>query len=205
MIQMIIIILYLSITLYIGYLASRRSQNTLADLFIANKSLGIFALSMSLFGGMVTSFGILGGPGLGYQFGYSTLGYVVGMASFAPVLGYYLIGYRTWLLTDKFNFVTPVQFFGDRFDSNMARYVIGSLQILFEVPYLLIMGIGSGAILNTISNGLVPYWLGSLLILVISAYTAYSGGMRGTAWTNIFQGALMLIVMIVMTVIVYKS
>lgn len=181
MIQISIIVLYLLVTLYIGYLASRKTKKTLSDLFVASKSLGIIALSMALFGGMVTSFGILGGPGLGYNLGYSTLGYIVGMASFGPALGYYLIGYRAWLLTDKFNYITPVEFFGDRFGNNWARYVVGSLQIFFEVPYLLIMGIGSGAIINTVTGGLIPYWLGALVILIISAYTAYSGGMRGTA------------------------
>ncbi|MFZ7132978.1 MAG: sodium:solute symporter family protein [Eubacteriales bacterium] len=205
MTQIGIIVLYLVITLYIGFLASKKSKKTLADLFIANKSLGILALSMALFGGMVTSFGILGGPGVGYSLGYSSLGYMVGMASFAPALGYYLIGYRAWLLTDKFNYITPVEFFGDRFGNNLARYIIGSLQIIFEIPYLLIMGIGSGVIITTVTGGLVPYWLGALVILIISAYTAYSGGMRGTAWTNIFQGTLMLVVMFVMVFTVYKA
>lgn len=205
MTTIVIIGIYLALTVYIGFLASKKSTNTIADLFIASKSLGIFALSMALFGAMVTSFGILGGPGFGYRLGYSSLGYIVGIASFAPALGYYLIGYRAGLLTDKFNHVTPVEMFGDRFGNNLARYVIGFMQIFFEIPYLLIMGIGSGAILNTVTGGLIPYWLGALVILIISAYTAYSGGMRGTAWTNILQGTLMLLVMFIMIIIVYRA
>ncbi len=205
MITILIIALFLAITLLIGYIASRQTGGSLKELFVASKSLGLIALVMAIFGGQITAFGILGAPGIGYRMGYSAFGYLVGLAPFGTALGFYLIGYRTWLVTSKYDFVTPVDFFTSRFEGNLVRYVMGAIQILLEVPYILICGIGAGGILASVTDGLIPYWLGSLVILIVSTYTAYSGGMRGTAWTNIFQGTLMFAVLFMMMVIIYRT
>ncbi len=206
MLTIAIIAIFLLISISIGYIAARHtSTGSLKDLFVANKSLGLIALVMALFGGQITAFGILGAPGTAYQLGFSTFGYLLGIAPFGILIGFYLIGYRTWVLTTKFDYITPVDFFAGRFEGNIARYVIGVLQIFLEIPYILICGIGAGAILVTVTDGLIPYWLGSLVILLVATYTAYSGGMRGAAWTNIFQGILMFAVLFIMMITIFRS
>ena len=192
-----ILILYLAITILIGYWASRVMKVTPSDLFTANRSLGFIALVFAIFGSQITAFGMLGAPGAAYELGFSTLGYLQGMANFASAAGFYLIGYRAWLLAARYNFVTPVQFLGEsRFGNDSPRFVVAALQILLTIPYILICGIGSGIAISAVTKGIIPYWLGALVILLASTYIAYSGGMRGTAWTNIFQGILMIGVLV---------
>lgn len=201
----LIIGIYLIITVAIGIWASRAQKvTTIGDIFTASRSLGILALAMAIFGSQITAFGMLGAPGLAYRFGYSTMGYVLGLA-FTPIVGFWIFGSRAWLLSAKFNSVTPVEFFKNRFSSNGPRFVVAFAQIFLMIPYVLILGIGSGNILSSITGGLIPYWLGSLIILIVCTFTAYIGGMKGTAWTNIFQGFLMLIVLFILVVIVYTS
>ncbi|NMB41613.1 MAG: sodium:solute symporter family protein [Firmicutes bacterium] len=201
-----ILILYLAITILIGYWASRVMKVTPSDLFTANRSLGFIALVFAIFGSQITAFGMLGAPGAAYELGFSTLGYLQGMANFASAAGFYLIGYRAWLLAARYNFVTPVQFLGEsRFGNDSPRFVVAALQILLTIPYILICGIGSGIAISAVTKGIIPYWLGALVILLASTYIAYSGGMRGTAWTNIFQGILMIGVLVFMMFIVYNA
>lgn len=200
-----IMILYLSITIGIGwYTAKTNKVVTISDIFTSSRSLGILALVMAIFGSQITAFGILGAPGVAYNYGYSSFGYLAG-AGMASALGFYIFGNRAWLLSHKFDYVTPVQFFKDRFNDNSARYVIAFWQIFLMTPYILICGIGAGSIIMTMTNGVVPYWLGALLILLICTWTAYVGGMKGTAYTNIFQGILLFVVLVFMMFFVYQS
>lgn len=201
-----IIVAYLAITMFIGFRAAQEGKKTktMAEIFTASRTLGILALSMAIFGSQITAFGILGGPGIAYRTGYSAFGYIIGL-SFAPTIGFYIFGSRAWVLSKKFNYVTPVQFFGDRYGKYAPRFVAAFAQVFLMIPYVLILGIGSGAILESLTDGFIPYWLGALVILIVCTYTAYAGGMKGTAWTNIFQGTLMLAVMIALMYIVYNK
>lgn len=200
-----IITLYLVGTLAIGYLAWRRLEANVSDLFTASRSLGLVATAMGIFGTQVTAFGMMGAPGAAYGLGYSAYGFIVGMAQFMAAVGFFVIGYRVWLLSEKFDHVTPVHFFGDRFDSYLPRFVISIAQIIYEIQYIVIGGIGAGIIFEVVTNGFIPYWAGALLILVITTWVAYAGGQRGSAWTNIFQGALMLAVLVPLMYIVYTT
>ncbi|AOT70998.1 sodium:solute symporter family protein [Geosporobacter ferrireducens] len=200
-----IVLIYLIGTIFIGHLAARKMQMSLLDLFVANRSLGLLALVMSIFGSQITAFGMLSVPSIAYQQGYSIMGYLTGLASFVGTAGFFLIGYRAWLLADRYGYVTPVDFLGDRWGDNLARYVVAVLQIFLEIPYILICGIGAGLILSTITAGTIPYWLGALVILLITTYVAYSGGMRGTAWTNIYQGIIMMGVILIMMVMIFRT
>ncbi|MFW6458085.1 MAG: sodium:solute symporter family protein [Halodesulfurarchaeum sp.] len=200
-----IIFAYLIGTLLIGYLAWRRLEKSVGDLFTASQSLGLVATALGIFGTQVTAFGMMGAPGSSYSLGYSAYGYIVGMAQFMAAAAFFVIGYRVWLLAEKFGHVTPVHFFGDRFDSYLPRFVISIAQIIYEIQYIVIGGIGAGIIFEVTTDGVVPYWLGALIILFITTWVAYAGGQRGSAWTNIFQGALMLIVLVPFMYIVYNA
>lgn len=200
-----IISVYLIGTLVIGYLAWKKLEANVGDLFTASRSLGLVATAMGIFGTQVTAFGMMGAPGAAYGLGYSAYGYIVGMAQFMAAMGFFIIGYRVWLLAEEFDHVTPVHFFGDRFDSYLPRFVISIAQIIYEIQYIVIGGIGAGIIFEVTTDGFIPYWAGALIILLITTWVAYSGGQRGSAWTNIFQGALMLGVLIPFMYLVYTK
>ncbi len=201
----IIIAIYLGISVFIGAWVSKKyKMTTVADIFTASKSLGILALAFAVFGSQITAFGILGGPGLAYNFGYSALGYIVGPIIIGSII-FFIIGYRTWIISSKKNYVTPVQFFGPRFENNSARFVVALAQIVLLIPYVVTCGIGAGAIISTLTGGLIPYWAGVLIILLICSWTAYSGGMRATAYTNIFQGLLIFVTMFLMIFFTFKG
>lgn len=200
-----IVALYLGATLFVGYLAARRLEANVRDLFTASRSLGLVATAMGIFGTQVTAFGMMGAPAEAYTLGYSSYGFIVGMAQFMAAVGFFVIGYRVWLLADRFEHVTPVHFFGDRFESYLPRFVISTFQIVYEIQYIVIGGIGAGIIFEVTTDGVVPYWLGALIILVVTTWVAYTGGQRGSSWTNIFQGVLMLGVLVPLMYLVYDG
>ena len=194
MIPTLVVLAYLALVLYIGIFAFRRSaaRQAAEDYFLAGRSLGPFVFLFSLFGTNMTAFTILGASGHAFNHGIVTYGLMASSSALIIPLTLLLIGTRTWALGKKHGFMTPVQMFRDRWECRHIGTAIFALQALFLVPYIIIAVKGGGTILQSISGGWVPYWLGgSLVALVVMSYVFF-GGMRGTAWVNTFQTTLFL-------------
>lgn len=194
MIPTLVVLAYLALVLYIGIFAFRGSgtRHSAEDYFLAGRSLGPFVFLFSLFGTNMTAFTILGASGHAFNHGIVTYGLMASSSALIIPLTLLLIGTRTWALGKKFGFMTPVQMFRDRWECRHIGTVIFALQALFLVPYIIIAVKGGGTILQSISDGWVPYWLGGSLVAMVVMSYVFFGGMRGTAWVNTFQTTLFL-------------
>ncbi len=104
-----------------------------------------------------------------------------------------MIGTRLWALGKRHGFMTPVQMFRDRWECGHIGTVIFAVQAVLLVPYIIIAVMGGGTTLQTVSNGLVPFWLGGAIVSLVVMGYVFLGGMRGTAWVNTFQTVLFLL------------
>lgn len=193
MIPTLVVLAYLGLVAYIGIFAFRRSpKNHAADYFLANRSLGPFVFLFSLFGSNMTAFTILGASGHAFNHGIVTYGLMASSSALIIPLTIFFIGTRTWALGKKYGFMTQVQMFRDRWECRHVGTIIFVVQAVFLIPYIIIAVIGGGTILHSISDGLVPYWLGGGLVSSVVMSYVFFGGMRGTAWVNTFQTILFL-------------
>jgi SSS family solute:Na+ symporter len=104
-----------------------------------------------------------------------------------------VIGTRLWALGKRHGFITPVQMFRDRWECGHIGTVIFVVQAVLLVPYIIIAVMGGGTTLSTVSNGVVPFWLGGAVVSLVVMMYVFLGGMRGTAWVNTFQTVLFLL------------
>jgi solute:Na+ symporter, SSS family len=184
---------YLAIVLYIGIFALRRSgRDSAEDYFLASRSLGPLVFLFSLFGTNMTAFTILGASGHAFSNGVLTFGLMASSSALIIPLTLFLIGTRLWALGKRFGFMTPVQFFRDRWECGHIGTVIFAVQAALLVPYIIIGVMGGGATLSAISGGWVPYWLGGAVVALVVMGYVFFGGMRGTAWVNTLQTLLFL-------------
>lgn len=188
-----IILIYLCLVLLIGILSNRLFRGTGEDYFIASRSIGPFLLLMSLFGTNMTAFAILGASGEGYHNGIGVFALMPsGSALIIPTI-FFFIGTRVWALGKRHNFLTQVQYFRQRWDSDGLGLLLFIVMIALLIPYLLIGVMGGGLTLAQITKGQIPQWGGGLLVcLVVLTYVSF-GGMRGTAWANAFQTMVFMI------------
>ncbi len=107
-------------------------------------------------------------------------------------LSLFFIGTRIWALGRRHGFMTPVQMFRDRWECGHIGTVIFAVQAVLLVPYIIIGVMGGGTALLAISDGLVPYWAGGLLVALVVMSYVFFGGMRGTAWVNTLQTLMFL-------------
>ena len=194
MIPTIFVAVYLAAVLYIGIFAFRRKPTGGAaeDYFLAGRSLGPYVFLLSLFGTHMTAFAILGSSGFSFNNGIVTYGLMASSSALIVPLLLLFIGTRLWAIGKKFGHFTPVQIFRDRWECGHIGTLIFLLQAALLVPYIIIGVIGGGTTLNVISGGLVPYWLGGLVVACVVMSYVFFGGMRGTAWVNTFQTTLFL-------------
>jgi len=195
MIPAAVVFIYLAVVLSIGIFAFRtRGRGADAEeFFLAGRSLGPAVFLLSLFGANMTAFSILGASGHAFANGIVTYGLMASSSALIIPLTLLVIGTRLWALGKQHGFMTPVQMFRDRWECGHIGTVIFAVQAVLLIPYIIIAVMGGGTTLRTVSNGLVPFWLGGAIVSLVVMGYVFLGGMRGTAWVNTVQTVLFLL------------
>jgi SSS family solute:Na+ symporter len=183
----LILVVYLALVLTIGLASSRLLRRTGEDFFLATRTIGPFLLLMSLFGTHMTAFSLLGASGEAYRNGIGVFSLMASSSAIVVPVVFFFVGLRLWALGKRNGFITQVQFFRDRFESDLLGLLLFVFVVVLLIPYLLIGVKGGGMTVAQITEGLVPEWIGSFAVCaVVLAYVTF-GGLRGTAWANAFQ------------------
>ena len=192
-----IIIGYLVVVLFVGSLAHRAFRGTGEDYFLASRTIGPFVLLMTLFGTNMTAFTMLGASGEAFREGIIVFVLMGSSSALGIPLVIYFAGTRLWWLGKKEGYLTQVQFFRERYESDALGILLFIVLTSLMLPYVLIGVKGGGDALQAITGGPGPgvaSWVGSLLICgVVFTYVTY-GGMRSTAWANTFQTIVFMVV-----------
>ncbi len=187
MITVGIIFIYLVLLLLIGILSHKLSRGTGEDYFVATRTIGPFILLMSLFGTNMTSFAMLGASGEAYHQGIGVFSLMASASALVIPSVFFFLGPRLWSLGKRHGYLTQVQYFRDRWNSDKLGLVLFVVLVALVVPYLLIGVMAGGITLSEITDGQIPEWVGALTVcLVVLTYVTF-GGLRGTAWVNTFQ------------------
>jgi len=192
-----VIVAYLILVLFVGMLAHRLFRGTGEDYFLASRTIGPFVLLMTLFGTNMTAFTMLGASGQAYREGIIVFALMGSSSAILLPLVFYYVGTRLWWLGKKEGYLTQVQFFRERYESDVLGLMLFVVLVSLMLPYVLIGVKGGGDALQALTGGAeegVASWIGSLLICgVVFIYVTY-GGMRSTAWANTFQTLVFMIV-----------
>jgi len=192
MTQLAIIIGYLCLLLGFGVLAQRRSQGTARDFMLASHSIGPVLLLLSLFGTTMTAFALVGSTGKSFQWGVGVYALMASSSGVVHSLCFFLVGVKIWSIGRRNGYTTQVQYFRERLESRNFGTLLFVVLVLLVIPYLLIGILGGGAVIHGIT-GIVPTWLGSLMICTVVLTYVFIGGMRGTAWANAFQTVIFMV------------
>ena len=198
--SIVVVVCYLGALLVIGWLSARRGQATAEDYFLAGRSFGTVVLFMALFGTNVTAFAMLGIPGLAYKKGISVFGFFGAPAAFFGPLLFVLLGYPIWRAGKRHGYVTPVQMVRDRWQSPAVGYLVMGLLLFYTVPYVVVGIMGGGIAIAKLSGDAIPYATAACLVSVTTVLYTSAGGMRGTAWTNVFQATCFMVFLTVAVV-----
>jgi SSS family solute:Na+ symporter len=203
MVTLNVILCYLCLLLGLGFISSRLFRGTSKDYFVASHSIGPFLLLMSVFGTTMTAFALVGSTGKSFERGIGTYGLMASISGLVHAGIFFLIGIRLWAFGKKFGYITQIQFFRSRFESDRIGYLLFPILVLLVVPYLLIGIIGAGKTIEPVTAGAfteiftnpsapqwlggIPPWLTGLVVSLVVLTYVFMGGSRGAAYANTFQ------------------
>ena len=203
MTTLVVIILYLCLLLGLGFFSNRLFRGTSKDYFVASHSIGPFLLLMSVFGTTMTAFALVGSTGKSFERGIGTYGLMASISGLVHAGIFFLVGIRLWAFGKKHGYITQIQFFRSRFESDGLGYLLFPILVLLVVPYLLIGIIGAGKTIEPVTAGAfteiftnpsapqwlggIPPWLTGLVVSLVVLTYVFMGGSRGAAYENTFQ------------------
>ncbi len=210
MTQLAIIAGYLVLLLLLGLGANRLFRGTSRDYMLASHSIGPFLLLMSLFGTTMTAFALVGSTGRSYLWGAGVYGLLASASGIIHSLCFFLIGVRLWAIGQRHGYMTQIQFFRSRLESDRIGVLLFPILVLLVVSYLLLGVVAAGAVVNGVTVGAfesqgwfessnfgVPNALASACICAVVLIYVSLGGMRGTAWANAFQTIVFMVLGVV--------
>ncbi len=191
--ELVLILLYFIVLIVIGIIANKRTKKNPEDYFLANRTFGPFVLFFTLAATNFSAFTFLGFAGAAYKYGFGQYG-IMGVGTALMPIMFFIIGRKIWKIGKKYGYITPPEIVGERTKSYSLRLLFMFIMVIYTIPYLAIQAIGAGILLSTVAN--ISIKIGaSITMMVIVLYVAM-GGMRGSSWTDVIQGLIMIIAMI---------
>ncbi len=179
----------------------------LGEYFLGSRGLGVWTLAFT-FAATSASGGSFGGyPSLIYSYGW-VLAFWIGSYMIVPLTTMGIIGKRLNQVARKTNAITIPDVLRDRFESTTIGLFASCIIIFFTICFL-IAQFKLGALIIEDTFNLTfrgGYEIGLVIFaIIVIFYTAY-GGFRAVVWTDVMQGVVMGIgVVILVPIVMAKS
>ncbi|OYT51561.1 MAG: sodium:pantothenate symporter [Desulfurococcales archaeon ex4484_204] len=191
----IVIAIYLIVIMYIGYYSYRRRIGvTVKDFFMASKLLGYVVLGIGLFATIASGNTFVGYSAKAYRAG---LYFLVAPAFYVSILvGLMILGAKLIPIALRRGYVTPGDFFKDRFGSRSLMLFLIALMFWGTFVQFFEQSIAMGYIGEVTSAGYIPYAVSAAIFMAVVLFVMLLGGFRGTALANFIMGTVMIAAML---------
>jgi sodium/proline symporter len=187
-------ILYLALILVVG-LVTMRLTKTLSDYLLAGRRLGVWVVTFSERASGESAWLLIGLPGIALAGGFSAFWTAIGCVG-GILFSWLVIAKRLRIESERLEALTIPEFLAARFadGSNLIRLIATAIILFFFTAYVAAQFQAAGIVLN-VTFGLSPL-IGMLIgAFIIIAYTMM-GGFFAVAWTDLAQGVIMLITLV---------
>ena len=197
------ITLYFGVLVVLGWLAARRIRN-MSDFVVGGKRLGFWVAAFSAQATGESAWLLLGVTGMGAVVGFSAYWIVVGEV-IGVALAWFLMAPRFKRLTDRYESMTVIDFLVSRFRSTTQTLrVVSAISLCFFVLIYISAQIdATGSAFASFLDW--NYLVGAVVGFMVVAAYCIAGGFFAAAWTDMFQGSVMLLCLVLLPVVAYLS
>lgn len=196
---MLAIILYLAGMLAVGAMYSKRNK-TSSDFYLGGRRLGPIVVAMSTEASDMSSWLLMGVPGLAYFCGIADATWTVIGLAVGTYLNWLLVAKRLRRYSAKVNAITIPDFFSHRYrdSSGFIEGIAALIIIIFFVPYTASGFAACGKLFTNLFD--INYMVAMLIsAAVIVAYCAM-GGFTAASVTSLVQSIVMSIALVVILI-----
>lgn len=198
-IKVSVLCVYFLIVLVIGFIARTRWKSSPETYFLADRKLGPMILLGTMVATNFSAFTVFGTSGAGYRDGYAFFP-IMGFGTGFMALTFWIIGRKIWQAGRKHRLVTPPELVKELYQSPFLSFLFALVMIVFTIPYLALQPMAAGYALEELLG--LPYFYGCIIVTGIILLYTLRGGLRAVAWTDMFQGMVLFILLIVSLIIV---
>ena len=192
---LISVVVYMGICIFVGLWALRKTKSS-SDFFMAGRDLGIVVTGFAVFSSIMSGFGFVGGPGLVYHMGMSSMWMVIG-APMGTCISFYLLGKRIRLLAELKNSVSLPDVIASRYSSQATRFLASVSILLGVMGYLGTQILAMATVLQDIvgntSIGKLSIETCVAISFAVLVFYCVTGGIIASVYTDVVQGFIMVI------------
>lgn len=194
----LILAAYFLILLFIGFLSSKQVKDV-KDFYVGGKKLGYWVVAFSTRATGESAWLLLGLTGLGAMVGVSAFWVVVGEVIGVSVAWFVMAKRFKWL-TDKYDSITIPDYLVSRFEAktHTLRIIAASFLSIFVIIYVSAQIDATGSAFEAFLGW--NYFQGAIFGFVIVLAYIFFGGFVAVAWSDLFQGVLMFLGLVLLPV-----
>lgn len=195
----IVIAAYFAIILGLAWWVIRQRQETSDDYFLAGRHLGWLIVGASIFASNIGSEHLVGLAGSGATDGVAMAHYEL-QAWCLLVLGWIMVPF--YMRSKVF---TMPEFLEKRFSPG-ARTLLSAISLVAYILTKIAVGIFAGGVVFSVLLpeinifGLDSFWVGSILVVVLTGLYTVLGGMRAVAYTEALQTLVLILGSVLVTI-----
>ncbi|SDE02884.1 sodium:solute symporter family transporter [Kordiimonas lacus] len=187
---------YMGLCIWVGIWAMRRTKSA-GDFFVAGRGLGPVVVSLAVFSSTLSGFGFVGGPGLVYATGMSSIWMAV-CSALGYATGFYLVAKRIRMVAEVRDTMSLPDVVFARYGSETARLLTAGTILLGVLGYLATQILAMALVLQSILSATEMFADISLLasVVVSSAVLIFycvTGGILASVYTDLVQGIVMIV------------
>ena len=193
---MLTILVYLGGMIIIGIYCSKKNENV-GDFYLGGRKLGPFVTAMSAEASDMSSYLLMGLPGLAYLSGVADVGWTAIGLAIGTYLNWLVVAKKIRIYTHRLDAITIPDFFSRRYhdEKNILMCIAAVVIIIFFIPYTASGFAACGKLFSTLFGvNYIPAMVISAIVIVL--YTAM-GGFLAASTTDLIQGIVMSIALLI--------
>lgn len=171
--------------LYIGIAVYNKAKET-SDFYVAGRGVPPIFNGMAIGADWMSAASFIGLAGTIMLLGYDGLAYIMGWTG-----GYLLLTFLLAPQLRKYGRYTVPEFIGDRYNSHTARIIAAICTIIISFTYSIGQLSGSGVVIGRLFE--IDAKVGTMIGVVLIAFYAAFGGMKGITWTQVAQYIILIV------------
>lgn len=193
---MIAIIAYLLVVLGIGVWFSKRNKTT-DDFYLGGRRLGPFVTAMSAEASDMSSWLLMGLPGVAYLTGLAEASWTAIGLAIGTYLNWLIVAKKLRRYSSRIGATTIPAFFSERFRdrSRLLSVIAAVVIIIFFIPYTASGFAACGKLFNSLFG--VPYFTAMIICAAVIILYTMLGGFLAASTTDFIQSIVMTIALVV--------